>query len=239
MQDEEGDLARTGRPLWSLPAPAPVAVALLRAQRRPGPKAAPRAELQTPGLAVTLPDRMAVDRSPDPRRLAKGRPTFSALYSATMSIVDDVATIGHGEREKFERDGYLIVGDSGCSKSVLDALVTDLDGLFEGEYRREPDGVYYSDHRIMDAWRISANVRALALAPKILAILQELYGRRPLPFQTLNFLHGTEQAVHSDAIHFNSDSRWLHVRSLGRAGGHRHGEWAGRLLPGEPQAAPR
>jgi hypothetical protein len=121
-----------------------------------------------------------------------------------MSIVDGVATIGRAEREKFERDGYLIVAGSGCSESVLDGIVSDLDTLFEGEYRREADGVYYSDHRIMDAWRISANVKELALASKLTAILEELYGRRPMPFQTLNFRFGTEQAVHSDAIHFNS-----------------------------------
>ena len=29
-----------------------------------------------------------------------------------------------------------------------------------------------------------------------------LYDRRPIPFQTLNFRLGTEQALHSDAIHF-------------------------------------
>jgi ectoine hydroxylase-related dioxygenase (phytanoyl-CoA dioxygenase family) len=121
-----------------------------------------------------------------------------------MSLAGNVAAIGHGEREKFDRDGYLILGDSGCAESVLDGIVADLDGRFEGDYRRESDGVYYSDHRIMDAWRISENVKALALAPKLLSMLEQLYGRKPLPFQTLNFRWGTEQPAHSDAIHFNS-----------------------------------
>src|SRR6185295_7491231 len=31
-----------------------------------------------------------------------------------------------------------------------------------------------------------------------------LYGRNPFPFQTLNFLRGSQQRVHSDTIHFNS-----------------------------------
>jgi hypothetical protein len=120
-----------------------------------------------------------------------------------MSMGVDVA-ISEQRKQRFERDGYLIVGDSGCAESVLDGIVTDLDTLFEGEYRRESDGVHYSAHRIMDAWKISANVKALALAPKILTMLEELYGRRPLPFQTLNFRWGTEQPAHSDAMHFNS-----------------------------------
>jgi ectoine hydroxylase-related dioxygenase (phytanoyl-CoA dioxygenase family) len=38
----------------------------------------------------------------------------------------------------------------------------------------------------------------------VLALLRDLYGREPLPFQTLNFRVGTEQAAHSDTLHFNS-----------------------------------
>lgn len=122
-----------------------------------------------------------------------------------MSIADDVAAIGSEERELFERDGYLVLPSSGCAESVLDGIVADLDGRFHGEHRRESDGVYYSEQRIMDAWRVSGNVNALALAPGVLPALEELYGRRPLPFQTLNFRLGTEQPAHSDAIHFNSE----------------------------------
>ena len=65
-------------------------------------------------------------------------------------------------------------------------------------------GVFYTSHRIMDAWKISDNVKTIALNPKSSGILRELYGRKPLPFQTLNFPFGTQQAAHSDTIHFNS-----------------------------------
>jgi len=51
---------------------------------------------------------------------------------------------------------------------------------------------------------VSENVKALALAPRVLEVLEELYGRKPLPFQTINFRRGTEQAPHSDALHFSS-----------------------------------
>lgn len=44
----------------------------------------------------------------------------------------------------------------------------------------------------------------MALAPRVLGLLEKLYGRRPLPFQTLNFPKGTEQLPHADAFHFNS-----------------------------------
>ena len=47
-------------------------------------------------------------------------------------------------------------------------------------------------------------MKALARSPSALALLEDLYGRRPLPFQTLNFLRGTQQAPHSDALHFST-----------------------------------
>ena len=58
---------------------------------------------------------------------------------------------------------------------------------------------------MQDAWPESPSVRRIALAPKVLALLRELYGRAPRPFQTLNFAVGTEQAPHADTIHFSSD----------------------------------
>jgi ectoine hydroxylase-related dioxygenase (phytanoyl-CoA dioxygenase family) len=104
------------------------------------------------------------------------------------------------EREQFERDGYLIV-DPGVSLTVLDAITADLADRFD---RRESDGVTRKVGRIQDAWKFNTDVQTLAIAPRVLTLLEDLYGRKPLPFQTLNFPTGTEQPVHSDAVHFNS-----------------------------------
>ena len=57
--------------------------------------------------------------------------------------------------------------------------------------------------RVQDAWRYQANIRKLACHPKLLEWLRILYNREPIPFQTLNFSKGTEQATHSDLIHFS------------------------------------
>jgi ectoine hydroxylase-related dioxygenase (phytanoyl-CoA dioxygenase family) len=112
-------------------------------------------------------------------------------------------TVDAADVERFERDGYLVIDSVDVPEETLDSIVTDLRDLFGGEMRKE-DGVLYQRNRIMDAWRINHHVKALALAPNVLAILEQLYGRRPLPFQTLNFRTGTQQATHSDAMHFNS-----------------------------------
>ena len=113
------------------------------------------------------------------------------------------------QRQRFERDGYLVIDDARLPESLLDDVVADLDGLYEGE-GEIVDGVFYARHRIGEAWKISSNVRTLALHPRILAIVEELFGRKPRPFQTLNFRVGTQQATHSDTIHFNSmPTGWL------------------------------
>ena len=57
--------------------------------------------------------------------------------------------------------------------------------------------------RVQDAWVYHEDVRAIAANHAVLDLLQKLYGRRPFPFQTLNFPVGTQQHLHSDSIHFS------------------------------------
>jgi ectoine hydroxylase-related dioxygenase (phytanoyl-CoA dioxygenase family) len=106
------------------------------------------------------------------------------------------------EHSAFDRDGYLII-DSGIAPDVLNGVVGDLRTKFTAP-DRSIEGVFYSLGRIQDAWKISQNVRDIALAPAVLNVLKQLYERRPMPFQTLNFPVGTQQPAHSDTIHFDS-----------------------------------
>jgi len=64
--------------------------------------------------------------------------------------------------------------------------------------------------RLQDAWTFHDDVRAIACNPAILDLLSRLYGRRPFPFQTLNFPYGSQQRAHSDSVHFSSyPERWM------------------------------
>jgi hypothetical protein len=60
------------------------------------------------------------------------------------------------------------------------------------------------NRRIQDAWKFDADVRAIAANQHVLDLLTRLYGRQAFPFQTLNFPIGTEQAAHTDTVHFSS-----------------------------------
>jgi hypothetical protein len=92
-------------------------------------------------------------------------------------------------------DGFAVV-DLGAEAGLLcDRAAEDVEPLLT----RPGAG------RVQDAWRRSAAVHALALDGKVERLLQSAYGRRPFPFQTLNFREGSEQAVHADSFHFHSD----------------------------------
>jgi hypothetical protein len=95
----------------------------------------------------------------------------------------------------FRRDGFVVVDDA----RVLDEI--DADGIWTrlaGRFGADDAG------RVQDAWEDDAAVRAIATHSAVLHVLKMLYGREPIPFQTLNFLNGTEQRTHSDTIHFSS-----------------------------------
>jgi hypothetical protein len=96
----------------------------------------------------------------------------------------------------FAERGYVVLDDLGFDDfdAVAERLTADVAPLHDG-------GAY---NRIMDAWTVSDAVRTLATSPRITDLLEAIYGRRPIPFQTLNFLRGSEQATHSDAYHFHS-----------------------------------
>ncbi|WP_287460770.1 phytanoyl-CoA dioxygenase family protein [Sphingomonas sp.] len=95
--------------------------------------------------------------------------------------------------DEFNSTGYLIIDlDIPNFAELAEGVISDL------------APVYDHNNRIENAWRRSPGARYLAVLPKILNVLEELYGRPAFPFQTLNFNKGTEQAAHSDTIHFDS-----------------------------------
>ena len=123
-------------------------------------------------------------------------------------------------RTEFQQQGYVII-DTQLEESVLDGAREDMARYF-GEDREHPIHVPYADQgRVQDAWRISQNVLALAQSATVLGTLKALYDAEAQPFQTLNFYKGTEQAVHVDSIHFNSEpfgmmcGVWIALEDIG------------------------
>lgn len=137
---------------------------------------------------------------------------------ANLTSSDFDRTLDKSSIEFYRNQGYLIF-DTELPNAVLEGVKSDLQRYWDGE---KPENVaYYDPRRIQDAWKISDHVYELATNRRILSVLYDLYQVSPRPFQTLNFPVGTEQKVHSDTIHFNSEpfglmcGVWIALEDIG------------------------
>lgn len=125
-------------------------------------------------------------------------PFFEQLLEQANLEAEMKAQVKH-----FADWGYLIIDpEIENFDHLADEMIQELSSVY-GEERILGEATIYPD-RIQDAWAFNEKVKNLATAPKVLSLLRVLYQREPIPFQTLNFSKGTEQATHSDAIHFHS-----------------------------------
>ncbi|HVW82148.1 MAG TPA: phytanoyl-CoA dioxygenase family protein [Mycobacteriales bacterium] len=117
----------------------------------------------------------------------------SPLFEAELER-SELDPVRKEQVQRFARDGYLIFHlelpeFDQLADSVISTLAPDHDRL----------GL-----RLQDAWQYCEAVRKIAVADEVMSLLRDLYRREPIPFQTLNFKRGTEQAAHSDLAHFAS-----------------------------------
>lgn len=135
-------------------------------------------------------------------------PTTLLLPDCETPFLDQLLTsrdLGPEDAERlraFHRDGYLVVEDL-FPDELIEEVKRQVEPLLEGtdpDPRRHPG-------RFQDAWRDAPAVRAMATDARVESLLRTLYGRGPIPFQTLNFRVGTQQRAHADTIHFSSFPR--------------------------------
>jgi hypothetical protein len=107
-----------------------------------------------------------------------------ALDAETQAFVSSLAT-----------DGFALIDLGEEARGLCGQAAAEVEPWFE----RAP-----TLGRLQDAWTVSPAVRRLASWPKLKRMLGLAYGRRPFPFQTLNFQRGSEQALHADTVHFHS-----------------------------------
>ena len=112
---------------------------------------------------------------------------------------DNVGILSQPQIDSFHDKGFLIA-DFKLDPLLLDAIVEKVYPYYPEEFRLNPK----IPARVQDAWKKVDEVRQLAIHPKITQALQQLFQRKPLAFQTLNFPIGTSQRAHSDTVHFNS-----------------------------------
>ena len=116
------------------------------------------------------------------------------------ALEERLAQSGAGEAAKafardLARDGLAILDLGDGMPALCDRIVAETAGHFARP------GVT----RVHEAWRRSPAVRELATHPMLLEALALAYGRRPFPFQSLNFMRGSQQDTHADVLHFHAE----------------------------------
>lgn len=125
-------------------------------------------------------------------------PFFEALFADADDVTLQLA-------RQLNQQGFAVIEFPDAElDSVAQSIQTHLTPRYNADaweaFRRGDGG----DLRLRDAWRYDPGVRRIASNPVITRVLSTLYGAKAWPFQTLNFPVGTQQNLHSDAVHFHS-----------------------------------
>lgn len=95
--------------------------------------------------------------------------------------------------------GFLRL-DKFFSDEQVEALNTEIDRLQE----EGKIATNYTGRKIVMAYRHSPKVREMILDERLMKVLNFIMGREVIPFQTLNFIKGSEQKAHSDSVHMTT-----------------------------------
>lgn len=120
-------------------------------------------------------------------------PMVSAPFSNTIVKEADLTPRQKAYIDDYRKYGYVLVDDAIADEKLASRAISDA----QNQLGR-------GNNRLQDGWRQSEAILSIATNELILDVLRVLYGREPIPFQTLNFIRGTEQKTHSDVIHFSS-----------------------------------
>jgi ectoine hydroxylase len=95
--------------------------------------------------------------------------------------------------------GYAVL-DHFVKPEFVDQVNADLELLIKkGEIAYD-----YTNTRVMNLYRHSAAAKKIVTDEKLLKILSFILGKKVVPFQSINFVYGSQQRTHSDSIHMTT-----------------------------------
>ncbi len=128
---------------------------------------------------------------PNAKEALKAHPDFQQFDAATQ--------------EQFVHwidKGFLILKGF-YKEEEVDQLNNEVEGLLSAQ----KTDFNYTGRKIMDAHQISDTIDSYFKNERILKILHFIMGKPIHPFQTINFIEGSEQRAHSDSIHMTSEPK--------------------------------
>lgn len=120
---------------------------------------------------------------------------------------------------KWSDNGYLIL-EKCLSIAECDAINAEIDFLVK-KGRLSFNG----SNKLMFANKKSALIKETTINKRIVSILEFLLDKEIVPFQTINFINGSEQRAHSDSIHMTTYplgyliAVWIALEDVGHENG--------------------
>lgn len=155
-----------------------------------------------------------------------GLPRIESLLFPALKA--ELGLIGEEERiaDDLHQKGYAVFTYSNSDlDDRSDRIRSHLGSLYGVDFNAADSDKTAGERQIQDAWTFDADVRAIAANQEVMDLLSKLYGRRAMPFQTLNFPFGTQQDAHTDFLHFSSLPErfmcgvWLALEDIGSDAG--------------------
>ena len=101
----------------------------------------------------------------------------------------------------YYENGYVVI-ENAFSPKEIEAVISDTKNKgFNPEFHVK---TFRDERRVQDLWQYSDAVKQMACKPSILELIELFYEKKSIPFQTLNFIVGSQQKAHSDTMHFSS-----------------------------------
>lgn len=90
---------------------------------------------------------------------------------------------------KWSREGYMIK-----EKFIDEGLINKINNT-----------VLPQPGRMQDLWRKNKFIEHVFNDKRLIELLSSILGKEVIPFQSINFIHGSGQAAHSDSIHMTTE----------------------------------
>ena len=98
----------------------------------------------------------------------------------------------------WSENGFMIL-PSFFDNDIVDSINNEIDRITSKHLIKPAH-----DSRLAFANKISTVIKNVTYTPQLISILNFLLGKEVVPFQTLNFLKGSNQRAHSDSIHMTT-----------------------------------
>lgn len=108
----------------------------------------------------------------------------------------DVRNSSSTVNEEWDKSGFVIL-----PKFISEELVNQVNEGIENALNQKVIDFNFTQKKILFAYEKVPVLKEVINHPKVTSKLEELIGEEVIPFQSINFLKGSEQAAHSDSVH--------------------------------------